>query len=248
MPDSHDLFDLQAKLYAQFRPDYPHEMLNWIVGKCFDTKCLWDCATGNGQVATVLADQFDKVIATDISKEQLSQAELKDNICYKVAKAEQTDIKDISVDLVTVAQALHWFDHDRFNLEVNRILKPGGLLAVWCYGLVQTQYSELNTLIKTFYTDITEPYWASERRHIDNFYSNIPIPFEKIDTPQFEIQKSLSLEALMAYFSTWSPVNTVLKATGQSLVDDWLRPRVAVLNLSGSIACHWPITLIVSRK
>ncbi|GGI90204.1 class I SAM-dependent methyltransferase [Legionella impletisoli] len=247
MKKIHDLFTQQAALYAQFRPNYPREMLDWIVKQCYEHKSLWDCGTGTGQVAFALADKFDQVIATDVNAAQLAHASHHPKIIYKQTPSEQTDLPNKSIDLITVAQALHWFDHTRFNKEVKRVLKPRGILAVWCYGLVRTNNSELNQIIHTFYTEITAPYWEPERQYIDNKYEDIPIPFTKLKTPSFNIKKYLSKEDLIAYVSTWSAVNTFTKETGLSLIDTELKPQLEQLTLPKIIECQWPITLIVTR-
>lgn len=223
-------------------------MLGWIAKQCSEHKCLWDCGTGTGQVAFVLADKFDKIIATDVNASQLAHARPHPKIIYQQSAAEQTDLPNNSVDLITVAQALHWFNHAQFNKEVERVLKPRGILAVWCYDLVQTNNSELNKIIDAFYTQVTAPYWAPERKYIDDEYQDIPIPFSKIKAPVFTIKKCLSKDALISYFATWSPVNTLMKETGQSLIDTWLKPQLKQVTLSEKIECEWPITLIVTRS
>ena len=247
MIKKYDLFTQQAALYAQFRPNYPREMLKWIVKQCYGHKCLWDCGTGTGQVAFALADDFDQIIATDVNASQLAHAAQHPKIIYQHTASERTDLPSRSVDLITVAQALHWFDHDQFNKEVERVIKPKGILAVWCYGLVQTNKDDLNKIIHTFYTEITAPYWSPERKYIDNYYKNIPIPFSKLKSPSFNIKKYLSKEDLMAYFSTWSPVVALMKETNQSLIDTWLKPQLEQLTLPKVIECQWPIFLITSR-
>ena len=119
---------------------------------------------------------------------------------------------------------------------------------VWCYGLLQTNHHQLNKVIDKFYREVTAPYWAPERQYIDRHYQDIPIPFKQIEAPSFAIQKNLELNELVSYFATWSPVNTLLKQTGESLIDTWLKPNIEALNIAGSIECQWPISLIVSRK
>jgi SAM-dependent methyltransferase len=128
-----DLFSVQADDYAKFRPTYPDTLFNYLAGLCRERKVVWDCATGSGQAALTLTKYFDRVIGTDISQPLLDKAEKHEKITYKLVPAEKTGLDDRSVDLVTVAQALHWFDYDTFFPEVKRVLKPGGIFAAWGY-------------------------------------------------------------------------------------------------------------------
>src|SRR5690349_10648465 len=110
-----DRFSAQADLYARYRIDYPPELYAFLLATVPRRQRAWDCATGNGQVAAVLAQYFKHVDATDISQAQLDQAAARPNITYQLAPAEHTPFPDNSFALITVAQALHWFDQEAFN-------------------------------------------------------------------------------------------------------------------------------------
>src|SRR5690606_23864417 len=97
----------------------------------------WDCGTGNGQVATFLSAYFDEVVASDISVRQLSNAPKIENVTYVKCAERLLSHPDQFFDLITVAQAIHWFDFDKFFQEVKRVGKPDSLLAVWGYGLLK---------------------------------------------------------------------------------------------------------------
>ena len=205
-----DHFSKQSGLYARFRPTYPPELYEWLLGLVEKKECAWDCGTGNGQVATVLADHFRQVYATDISQAQLDKAMHRDNIVYRRVRGEQTAFEDHSFDLITVAQALHWFDHEAFNQEVLRLLKPGGILAVWGYSLLRI-LPEIDELVDHYYNRIIGPYWAAERRHVDEQYRSIPFPFDLLDPPTpFFVETQWTLEQMEGYLHTWSSLQTYL--------------------------------------
>lgn len=240
-----DLFSRQASAYAKFRPTYPDSLLCYLSELARQHDTLWDCGTGNGQVALAMTRYFKHVIATDASPQQIQHAPAHPQINYSVVTAEESGLADASVDMITVAQALHWFDFESFNTEVKRILKPGGVIAVWCYQHFFSDNSALNQLANTFYNDITGPYWAKERQHVDQGYREIPFPYEEMNTPHFAIHRELSADALCDYYTTWSAINTALTETGENLIETWLRPRLDALLLAGQCQITWPIVLRV---
>lgn len=213
-----DNFSTQAKGYAKYRPYYPAEMIAYVASFAENKQCALDVATGNGQVAAILSDYFKQVYATDISEKQLENALQKDNIIYKVERAEQTSFTDSQFDLITVAQAIHWFDFDAFYKEVYRILKPDGIFAVLGYSLF-TVNGDAEKLLKHFYHDITGPYWDAERRYLDENYTTIPFPFEEIETRQFTNEFTWTFDQLTGYLETWSAVQHYIKKKGINPVD-----------------------------
>ncbi|WP_373058185.1 class I SAM-dependent methyltransferase [Zunongwangia sp. H14] len=213
-----DNFSTKSEQYAKFRPTYPAELYDFLKKHLPANKRTWDCGTGNGQVAGELADFFEEVYATDISEQQLENAVQKPNIHYSKQAAEKTSFQDHFFDLVTVAQAIHWFDFDKFYAEVNRVLKPGGLIAVMGYGLFYSN-AETNKVIHHFYRNITDPYWDPERKYLDEEYKTIPFPFNEIKTPEFKLELEWSLEQLLGYLKTWSAVKHYEKANGENPVD-----------------------------
>src|SRR5262245_62484360 len=131
-----DHFSKQAAGYAQFRPRYPQDLFEYLGSIAPSRQLAWDCATGNGQAAVGLASVFDRVIATDASERQISNAQSLEIVEYRVAPAENSAIESETVDLIMVAQALHWFDLDSFYAEARRVLKPDGILAASAYNLL----------------------------------------------------------------------------------------------------------------
>jgi hypothetical protein len=201
-----DLFSDQSKIYAQFRPTYPQELFDYILQFVDERKCAWDCATGNGQAANVLADYFEKVEASDISEAQINNAIRKKNINYHICRAEQTPFTDNSFDLITVAQAYHWLNWKKFHDEATRVGKRNSVIAIWCYSLLSTNDEKLNEIILHLYHDITGPYWDYERRFVDNGYSTADFDFAPLPPRTFEINLQWSKEQLTGYFETWSSV------------------------------------------
>ncbi|MDF7812327.1 class I SAM-dependent methyltransferase [Hymenobacter sp. YC55] len=212
-----DRFSAQAELYARYRIDYPPELYVFLLAHTARRGQAWDCATGNGQVAVVLAEHFAHVHATDISAAQLAQAPVRPNITYQVSPAEHTPLAAASVDLVTVGQAVHWFDTEAFNQEVRRVTCADATVAEWGYGLVQV-YEDLDPLIRQFYSETMRPYWDENRWHIDDEYARIPFPFEEVQHAQFLVQRQWSAEWFLNYLRTWSSVVKYEKQHGQDPV------------------------------
>ncbi len=217
-----DLFSQHAARYAAFRPRYPHALYEFLLTLVAHRDRAWDCATGNGQVAAALAPFFQQVDATDISEPQLLQAPQLPNVVYRVAPAERSTFLPGAFDLITVGQAAHWFHLDLFYREVNRVTRPGGILAMWGYGLLQTEDADINRALNLFYTQVTGPYWEPERILIDTHYRTIPFPFGEIECPGFEMTLEWDIERLSGYLSTWSAVRKYLTIHAADPVTPWI--------------------------
>jgi SAM-dependent methyltransferase len=200
-----DHFSSASDRYAAYRPDYPADLFAWLAGLCANREFAWDCATGSGQAASGLAPHFRQVIATDASEEQIRHAAPRPGIAFRVAPAEASGLPDASIDLVTVAQAAHWFDLPRFYAEVRRVLQPGGVLALWGYGRMVLP-SELDAPFLSFYSETVGPYWPAERKLIDDGYRSLDFPFSELTPPPFSIEVTWTLPRLIDYLSTWSAV------------------------------------------
>ena len=213
-----DNFSRQSDAYAKFRPVYTSELYQIIFQQISVFGRVWDCGTGNGQVAAELAGQFEEVQATDISQKQLDKAVKKENIHYSLQAAETASFQENYFDLITVGQAIHWFDHDRFYEKVRSCLKPQGVLAVFGYQLFRMSEG-LNQVIDRFYYDIVGPYWDPERRHIDNAYANIPFPFQLIPTSALQMEYDWTFDQTLGYLSSWSSVQHFKQKEGRDPVD-----------------------------
>lgn len=214
-----DLFSSNSKEYASSRPTYPRSLFEFLVGLVRYRNLAWDCATGNGQAAVFLSEHFEQVIASDASKEQIENAQPRDNIRYEVFPAEKTTLVDNSVDLITIAQALHWFDLDEFYKEVKRVLRKddnggdtngSGVIAAWAYGLHSIS-TEIDNITHLLYEDILGSYWPKERKIVENRYQDISFPFQEIDMPVFQIELDWTLSELIGYLYTWSSVQKFIE-------------------------------------
>ena len=213
-----DYFSQQAVDYAKYRPQYPAALFEYLLSAVDKTELAWDCGCGNGQAAVSLKAYFAEVIATDPSESQISNAMKKEGVIYRVEPAEKTTIKSKSIDLVTVAQALHWFNREAFYEEVKRVLKPSGVIAVWCYGLMDIQ-PEIDKLIVEYHDNIVGQYWPSERQLIGEKYYTIPFPFKEFHPPKFQIEVNWSLKHLLAYLETWSATQKYITANNSNPLD-----------------------------
>lgn len=199
-----DNFSKQAKGYAKYRPEYPTELFDFILSKSTSKNKAWDCATGNGQTAKELAKHFGKVYATDSSQKQLNNAEPGPNIIYSLQAAEETNFPDNYFDLITVSQALHWLDFDKFNTEVKRVAKPGAWIAVWMYSLLEISPAIDKLITQKFYKEILVGCWDYERKYVDEHYSTIPFPYEETECPRFNMKYQWTISQLEGFLNTWS--------------------------------------------
>lgn len=213
-----DNFSNQAPQYSQFRPHYPQELIDHVLSFVQNRDTALDVATGNGQVAIALSKHFHTVYATDISEKQLLQAPKVLNVIYKNQSAEATDFGNHQFDLITVAQAIHWFDFNKFYTEVNRILKPDGIIAIIGYGLLRTN-PHSDKILLDFYHTIVGPFWDAERKYIDHHYRTIPFPFEELETESFSNEFTWSFSQLIGYLETWSAVEHYKAHHNQNPID-----------------------------
>lgn len=205
-----DLFSSNSLYYKQARPNYSIQIVKEILKHVPERNFAWDCGAGSGQFTQLLAPYFNHVMATDISEAQLQQAPYFENVSYQVQAAEQTSIAANSIDLITVAQAIHWFDFDAFYKEVKRVLKPQGVFAAIGYGLIEVQDAAINSLVQQLYFETLNGYWDAERRYIDEQYQTIPFPFNEQAVPELRLQYQWSPQQLLSYLKTWSALKHYL--------------------------------------
>jgi ubiquinone/menaquinone biosynthesis C-methylase UbiE len=244
-----DNFSAIAAGYAAWRPQYPETLFAFLSSLSSSHDRALDCGTGNGQAAKLLAAHFKEVFATDISAAQLQHAVVLPNIFYSVSTAEQTAFPNHYFDIVCAAQAVHWFDHPVFYKEVERIIKPGGVLALIGYGLITIE-KQLDDLIMFLYKDILGSYWDKERKFIDDHYQSLPFPYEPITTPEFKIQDEWNFLQLAGYLNTWSALGHYKKMNNEDPLQNLLPALQKVWGAEDSVrtVCFPVITRIAIIK
>ena len=247
MASFRDLFAFASGSYASHRPVYPGALFRWLASVAPRRDRAWDCGTGSGQAAVSLAEQFAEVIATDASVTQLLSARRTPGAYYVAAGAEAAPLAAGSVDVVTVAQALHWFDRPRFFGEVDRVLRPGGLLAVWSYGMIAIA-PPIDAVLHRFYEDELGAYWPAERALVESGYQGIALPYPEEPTPPFEMETSWDPAQLGGYLSTWSAVGRYRATTGIDPMPAVLAELEGVWDGHGPKRIRWPLVVRLARK
>jgi SAM-dependent methyltransferase len=244
-----DHFSRVASEYASRRPGYPDELFAYLAGLLSRRELAWDCAAGSGQATLPLTRWFRHVVGTDASPEMLSRAPAHPQIEYRAARAERSGLSSASVDLVTVAQALHWLEPDLFYAEVERVLAREGVLAVWTYGRNHLDDESLDRVLQEFYEDIVGPYWPAERCHVEAGYRTLPFPFPELVPPVFAMEAQWSLTELLGYVGTWSASQRFREVEGRDPV------QLLASGLAGEWGAPdkrrritWPLSMRVGRR
>lgn len=240
-----DLFSKQAATYQKHRPASPPALFEYLAGLINEHQLAWDCGTGNGQAAIGLADYFEKVYATDPSEQQINHAIAHPGIIYKIERAELCGLADKSTDLVTVANALHWFDFPKFYAEVKRVLKPGGVIAAWTYGHTTIEPG-IDTLLKHYHDNVVGEFWQDENRLIDKNYSTIPFPFEEISSPPFSTHKILSMDDFIGLMRSWSATQKYIDAYKADPIQQVMKELRDIWKTESKTA-RWDLILKVGR-
>jgi SAM-dependent methyltransferase len=208
-----DHFSRDSASYAAFRPRYPPDLFAFVAGLPASRRLAWDVGTGSGQAASMLAPHFGRVVASDASIAQLRARTTAGGVHYLAERGEASAMAGKRVDLVTVAQAYHWLDHSAFHAEVDRVIAPGGALAVWCYGRLDAT-PDIEDALAAFYDGTIGPYWPAERMHVEKAYRHFEIPIEEVPAPSLSIEAHFTLAQLLGYVSSWSAVGQFIKAKG----------------------------------
>lgn len=246
MAEFKDHFSTRSADYAKYRPAYPPALFDWLATVTPACDIAWDVGTGSGQAALGLARYFKRVIATDAAEAQVRNAAPHERVSYRVMPAERTNLANGSVDLVTVAQAVHWFDFDRFYDEVRRVLKPGGVIAVWTYGGNRVT-PEVDAVVRRYYTEIVGPYWPPERQLVDSQYRTIPFPFDEIETPRFRMQQYWRLGDLFGYLGTWSATRRYAQVCGENPLELIREPLASAWGTQDVRTIEWAFHVRAGR-
>ena len=243
-----DHFSGVAPGYAEFRPLYPRELFDALATLAPATGTVWDCAAGTGQATVALGQRFNCVLGTDISAQQIAQATPHANAQYAVALADACPLASSSVSLVTVAQALHWFDVAKFYAEARRVLKPNGLLCVWSYGLLRVDGNpRLEQLVDHFSERTLGAWWPAERRHVDAGYRDLPFPFERVPVGPLDMSATWSVDQLLGYLRTWSSVSRKKQADGADPVTTVEPELRAAWGAEPRLRLRWPLVMLAGR-
>lgn len=243
-----DHFSKQSDAYAAFRPSYPDALGRFLASIAPGHALLWDCATGSGQAATMLVRHFDQVVATDASAAQISNADACARVEYRVATADASGLPGRSCNAVTVAQAAHWFDLPTFYAEARRVLKPDGVIAAWCYVLMQTGRPALDATIRHFQYERVGPYWPQGRDLVEDHYRSLDFPFEPIEAPPFEMAAQWNRASLRGYVGTWSAVARCRQGEGvDPMIEFGAQLERLLPDADEVVDVKWPLYLKVGR-
>ena len=244
MPGDH--FSSVSTAYAAFRPHYPREVFAFVASIAPRRERAWDCGAGSGQATIDLASRFDEVIATDVSEAQLGRAPARARIHRVVAAAEGAPIAPACIDVVAIAQALHWFDHARFYAEVRRVATPGAAIVAWSYGS-PTMGGEVGEALDRLMFETLKGYWPPEREHIIAEYRTIPFPFERLAAPSLSLVEHWSLARVAGYARSWS-------ATAQYVAKNGMDPVAAFEDEARNHWANdeprsitWPVAVLAGR-
>jgi SAM-dependent methyltransferase len=244
-----DHFSRLATQYAEFRPRYPGSLFDFLAKASPSRQRAWDCGCGSGQATIDLAERFESVIGTDASAAQIAVARPHPRVTYAVARAEESGLESQSVDLVTVAQSLHWFDREPFYAEARRVLREGGVLAVWTYAVPRLNDANLDRLLQKYYSDTVGPYWPPERRHVEDGYRSLEFPLAEIKGPSLSMLESWTLAQFVGYVRSWSATVRYAEQRGEDPVvalEAQLSPAWGDAQRTRTVS--WPLSLRVGRK
>lgn len=246
--EHHKFFDDKSDIYRNSRPTYNKALLEFVSSLPKDRELAWDCATGNGQAAVGLAHYFSKVIATDVSPSQIAHAISSDKVEYFVQEVETPTLLDASVDLISVAQALHWFDYDKYWPVVDRVLKTGGAFAAWGYDWFSIS-AAIDKVIQVSVLDDIFSYWAPQNQILWGGYKTVNFPYQKIETPKLTLSMQWNLDQLFSYIHSWSATRRCMEQRGEQFLVD---ARKCVANVWGDAhtlrSVVMPLHILAGRK
>lgn len=243
-----DHFSTNNAGYAAHRPTYPRILVDVLAKAAPGLALALDVGCGTGQLSTLLAERFERVVATDASAQQIASATPHERVAYHTAPAERSGLPEASVDLITVAQAAHWLDLDPFYAEVRRIARPEAVLALITYGVLHVEDAAADAVAQRFYHDVIGPYWPPERRHVEDGYRSLPFPFAPLEAPALDIEVAWKLADLIGYTETWSAVRAAEKAVGRAPVETFHAALTEAWGDPETVRpVRWPLSLRIGR-
>lgn len=204
-PTPENWFTQGGRAYASYRPKYPPQLSDFLASLVSTKNIVVDVGCGSGQLTALLAQHFKQVFAFDPSVEQIRYAEPGANISYQCALAESLPLASGCANLITVAQAAHWFDLPAFYNEVNRIATSNAVLALISYGVLSLE-PDLDDCFQDFYHNDIYSFWPAARRLVDSGYADLDFPFIEQQAPVLSINLRWDLREFLGYVSTWSAI------------------------------------------
>lgn len=242
-----DHFASVAKKYAEFRPHYPDVLVDVLAEHCTSSNLAWDAGCGNGQLTVMLARRFARVVGTDPSAAQLKHAVAHPKVEYMLATADLPMLDTRSVDLAASAQAAHWFHWPRYVAEVERVTKPGAVVATVSYGIMKLA-GDAGELVTHYYRDVVGPCWPAERRHVENGYRDLTWPWTEIPTAPMDMTAQWTRDDLLGYVATWSATVKMITAVGVAPYEQLARELVQVWPGNEARTISWPLALRVAHR
>ena len=242
-----DHFSVTASGYAAHRPVYPRGVAEALAARSPGRALVWDAGCGSGQLSVVLGEVFDQVAATDASAAQIAEAVPHPRVRYAVAPAEVSGLANGSVDCAVAAQAAHWFDLDAYYREVRRVARPGGLVALVTYAVMEVD-PQIEKLVEQFYWHTLEGHWPPERKLVEEGYRSLPFPFEPVKAPGLALEHRWNADQMLGYVGTWSAVQSLKKAgRGNELERFGQELRAAWGDPAQERVVRWPLSLRLGR-
>jgi|SRR6185436_17351725 len=242
-----DHFSQIATRYAAYRPHYPPALVDALAERADPTGVVWDVGCGNGQLSVALAERFRRVIATDPAQAQLDEAALHPRVEYRRASAEDSGLSAASIALVAAAQAAHWFDWPRFLAEVERVAVPGALVALVSYGNLVLE-GPAGAEIERFHHVVAGPYWPAGRRHVENGYRDLVMPWPAVEAPPLEMTAAWTRDELLGYVSSWSATARLVDAHGPGPFDALRAALTAAWPDNEPRNLRWPLLVRLARR
>ncbi len=241
-----DHYSAIAERYAAYRPHYPAALVDALADRCARHDLAWDAGCGSGQLSVALAARFGRVLATDPAQAQLDAAPAHPRVEYRCAKAEDSGLPDACADLAVAAQAAHWFDWPRYVAEVARVARPGALVALVSYGILELA-GAAGERVARYYADVS-PYWPPERRHVENGYRELVWPWPEVDAPAIAMCEAWTRDELCGYVATWSATPRRVKALGGGLYDALCADLARDWPDGERREVRWPLAIRLARR
>jgi len=243
-----DHFSAIARTYAAFRPHYPAALADELANRCTSTELAWDAGCGNGQLSVALAGRFEDVIATDPAQAQLDAAERHPHVEYRCEPADKSSLGDHSIDLAVAAQAAHWFDWLAYVAEVARVTRPGALVALVSYGIIELDDPAASKIVGHYYRDVAGPFWPPGRHHVENGYRDLAWPqgWTPVEPPKLAMTAEWTRDQLLGYVASWSATVRLVDEQGPAPYEA-LRAELERAWPDGTRTIHWPLTLRLAR-